>query len=239
MDSSPRSTSTTAPAETLDWWERGERLLGTALGRLTDEDLPAPSLLPDWSRAALVAHLAGNADALLNLLSWARTGQETPMYPSQEARDARIQELSGLPPGQLRTAVIAATRRLADGLREMPPEAWTAQVRTMSGRTVPATEVPWMRCREVWVHAVDLDAGIGFADVPDDVLAALVDDVFRMWDVRDSVPDVALFAGDREWGTGALAVAGTLPAVTAWITGRSTGTDLQADGPLPTLAAWL
>jgi maleylpyruvate isomerase len=109
----------------------------------------------------------------------------------------------------------------------------------MSGRTVPASEVPWMRCREVWVHAVDLDAGFGFGDVPEDVLAALVDDVFRMWDRGEAVPDVALFAGDREWGTGALAVAGTLPAVTAWVTGRSAGEDLQADGPLPALAAWL
>jgi maleylpyruvate isomerase len=96
-----------------------------------------------------------------------------------------------------------------------------------------------MRCREVWVHAVDLDAGIAFADLPDDVLAALVDDVFRLWDIRDSVPHVALFAGDREWGTGALAVAGTLPAVTAWVTGRSTGEDLRSDGPLPALAPWL
>jgi maleylpyruvate isomerase len=53
------------------------------------------------------------------------------------------------------------------------------------------------------------------------------------------VPDVAVFAGDREWGTGALAVAGTLPEVTAWLTGRADGTGLQADGPLPALAAWL
>jgi maleylpyruvate isomerase len=112
-------------------------------------------------------------------------------------------------------------------------------VRTAQGRTVPASEVPWMRSREVWVHAVDLDAGVAFADVPADVLAALVDDVFRMWDRRDQVPDVAVFAGDLEWGTGSLAVAGTLPDVVGWLTGRSDGAALKADGPLPTLAAWL
>jgi maleylpyruvate isomerase len=229
----------TAPTELIDWWQRGEQHLGTALGRLTDEELAAPSLLPDWSRAHVLAHLAGNADALVNLLTWARTGTETPMYPSPEARDAEIEERGALPPGQLRAAVLAATQRLADAVRATPAEAWSAEVRTFSGRTVPAAEVPWMRCREVWVHAIDLDAGIGFGDIPDDVLAALVDDVFRMWDIRDSVPDVALFAGDREWGTGALAVAGTLPAVTAWATGRSAGEDLQADGPLPQLTAWL
>jgi maleylpyruvate isomerase len=229
----------TAPSEYLDWWERGEQHLGTALGRLTDEEFDAPSLLPGWTRQRLLAHLARNADALVNLLTWARTGVETPMYASPEARDAGITEAAALAPPQLRAEVLAATRRLADAVAQMPGPAWSAEVRTAQGRTVPASQVPWMRCREAWVHAVDLDAGVGFGDIPADVQAALVDDVFRMWDARDQVPDVAVFAGDREWGTGSLAVAGPLPAVTAWLTGRSAGADLQADGPLPTLAAWL
>jgi maleylpyruvate isomerase len=229
----------TAPTELLDWWESGEQHLGTALGRLTDEEFPAPSLLPGWSRAQLLAHLAGNADGLVNLLSWARTGVETPMYPSPEARDAGIATTAALPPAALREEVLSATQRLADAARAMPDPAWSVEVRTPQGRVVPASFVPWMRSREVWVHAVDLDAGIGFADIPDDVLAALADDAFRMWDARDEVPDVAVFAGDREWGTGELAVAGPLPDVVAWLTGRSTGEGLTADGPLPTVAEWL
>ena len=228
-----------APTEVLGWWADGEQHLGTALGRLTDEEFAAPSLLPAWSRQQLLAHVARNADALVNLVDWARTGVETPMYASPEAREAGIAEAAALAPAQLRSEVLAATGRLAQAVHGLPDDAWTAQVRTAQGRMVPATEVPWMRCREVWVHAVDLDAGVGFADVPDDVLAALVDDVFRMWDRRDQVPDVAVFAGDREWGTGSLAVAGPLPAVTAWLTGRSDGAGLEADGPLPSLAAWL
>jgi maleylpyruvate isomerase len=229
----------TAPTEVLGWWADGEQHLGTVLGRLTDEEFDTPSLLPDWSRHYLLAHVARNADALVNLLDWARTGVETPMYASTEAREQGIAEAAALPPAELRAEVLAATGRLAQAMRSLPDDAWSAEVRTAQGRTVPASEVPWMRSREVWVHAVDLDAGVGFADVPEDVLAALVDDVFRMWDRRDQVPDVAVFAGDREWGTGALAVAGPLPAVAAWLTGRSDGSGLEADGPLPTLAAWL
>jgi maleylpyruvate isomerase len=228
-----------APAELLDWWERGELHLGTALGRLTDEEFGAASLLPGWSRAQLLAHVARNADALVNLLGWARTGVKTPMYPSPEARDELIALTAARPPAELRNDVLSATRRLAGAVREMPDPAWSVEVRTAQGRTVPAAAVPWMRCREVWVHAVDLDAGVDFSDVPDDVLAALADDVFRMWDARQQVPDIAVFAGDREWGSGALAVAGTLPAVVAWLTGRSTGEGLQADGPLPALEVWL
>jgi maleylpyruvate isomerase len=227
------------PTGLLDLWRRGEEHLATALGRLTDEEFAAPSLLPGWDRQHLLAHLARNADALVNLLTWARTGVETPMYPSRAARDAGIAEAAGLPAPTLRAEVLAATGRLVDAVRAMPAGAWSAQVRTAQGRTVPATEVPWMRSREVWVHTVDLDAGVDFADVPEEVLAAVVDDVFAMWAVRDEVPDVAVFAGDREWGTGALAVAGTLPDVTGWLTGRTSGAGLQADGPLPTLPAWL
>jgi maleylpyruvate isomerase len=227
----------TAPTEQLDWWRQGEEHLGTALGRLTDEELAGPSLLPGWTRAHVLAHLVRTADATADLLTGARTGVRTPVPGSDEARDAEA-ATAALPPGELRAAVLAATQRLAAAVRELPDEAWSAQVSTRPGHDLPAADLPWLRAREVWVHSVDLDAGIGFADVPDDVLAAVVDDVFRRWDARDVVPDVALFAGDREWGTGALAVAGTLPAVTAWITGRGDGADLQADGPLPTLAPW-
>lgn len=232
----------TAPAEAaviVNWYERGEQRLTTALGRLTDEEFRSPSLLPGWTRTTLLAHLAGNADALVNLMTWARTGVETPMYPSPEARGAGIAERAALPPGQLRCEVLAAIARLAEAVLELPADAWHAAVRTAHGRTVPAVQVPWMRCRESWVHSADLDAGLGFADVPEDVLAALIDDVFRMWGARDQLPDIVVFAGDREWGTGALAVSGPMPAVTAWLTGRSDGTCLQAASPLPTLAAWL
>jgi len=225
--------------ETLPWWEDGERHLATALGRLVDEEFDRPSLLAGWNRTHLLAHVARNADALVNLLNWARTGVETPMYRDRAERDAGIEEWAALPAPELRAQVLASTQRLAGAVRSTPEEAWSAPVRTMQNRTVPASEVPWMRCREIWVHTVDLDAGVGFEDIPEDVQAALVDDVFRMWDHRDVVPDVVIFAGDREWGTGSLAVSGPLAAVTAWVTGRSTGKGLQSDGPLPALEPWL
>jgi maleylpyruvate isomerase len=225
----------TAPVEVLDWWERGERHLGTALGRLTDEGVDGPSLLPGWSRRHVLAHLAADADRLAAALTGAGTAAE----PPRDAGDGESEEVAAQSPDQLRAAVLAATQRLAGVVQAMPEHAWAAQVRGADGHEVPAAEGLWRRCREAWVHAVDLDAGITFADVPDDVLAALVDDVFRTWDAAGRTPDVVLFAGDREWGTGALAVAGPLPAATAWVTGRAAGEELRADGPLPGLAPWI
>ena len=62
-----------------------QRLLGTAR-LLTDPDLREPSLLPGWTRGHVLAHLAGNADAMRSLLAGARAGQDRPAYASAEAR---------------------------------------------------------------------------------------------------------------------------------------------------------
>src|SRR6202050_1838941 len=68
-----------------------QRLLDVARV-ITEADLRAPSLLPGWTRAHVLAHLARNADAIRNLLAGARSGQPRDAYPSAEARDAGIEE---------------------------------------------------------------------------------------------------------------------------------------------------
>ena len=44
-----------------------------------------------WTRAHLLTHFARNADSLGNLLAWAETGVEQPMYGSGMARDDDIE----------------------------------------------------------------------------------------------------------------------------------------------------
>jgi len=221
------------------WWESGERAFGTATARLVDEEFDRPSLLVGWTRAHVLSHVAGNADALVNLLSWARTGVETPMYASPEARDAEIGRRAALEPRHLRAEVGAATERLADAVRSLPEHGWAAEVRTAQGRTVTTDEILWIRAREVWVHAIDLGTGVRFDDVPEDVLSALVDEVFGTWERRDVVPDVTVSAGNRQWGRGAIPVSGSLPEVTGWVTGRASGGGLRCDAAPPKVPAWL
>ena len=227
------------PSAVLRWWEDGERFLAGALDRLAGQDLDHPSLLPGWPRRTVVAHVARNADALDNLLTWARTGDETPMYASPEARDAAIAQTAGQPDAELLADCRAAAQRLAAAVRELPEPAWAAEVRTAQGRIVPASEVPWMRCREVWVHTVDLDAGVGFGDISDDVLIALLDDITRTWHRRGETPDVRLSTGARTWGTGPVTVTGDVSRLTAWVSGRSSASGLMADGTPPELPRWL
>jgi maleylpyruvate isomerase len=220
------------------WWADGERAVATALDRLTDAELEEPSALPGWTRAHVVAHLARNADALVNLCTWARTGVETPMYPTPESRDADIETSAAAPAAALRADVADARARLAEAASVLPEEAWSRPVRTRQGKTIPAREIPWMRVKEVWVHGVDLDAGIAFADIPTDASAALVDDVLATFAARDQTPDVTLRAIDldRTWGSGGTLVEGPVAALVGWLTrGRSDG----LTGPVPAAPSWI
>src|SRR4051794_38445690 len=90
----------------------GERLGGTR-GKLTDDDLRAPSRLDGWTRGHVLAHIIRNGDSCWNLLEWARTGAEVPQYPSDESRDAGIQASSGRPIDELRAELRVSVERLA------------------------------------------------------------------------------------------------------------------------------
>src|SRR5262245_60740584 len=61
-----------------------DRLLTAAAG-LDDAAVAGPSRLPGWSRGHVLAHLARNADALVNAFA------SRPMYASGEAREAEIE----------------------------------------------------------------------------------------------------------------------------------------------------
>ena len=70
------------------------RLLATTAA-LADPEVREPSLLPGWTRGHVLSHIARNADGLINLLRWAHTGTQIPMYASQQARDADIEAGAG------------------------------------------------------------------------------------------------------------------------------------------------
>ena len=220
------------------WWFDGERAVTAVVQQLTEDQLRQPSALPGWTRAHVVAHLARNADALVNLCTWARTGVETPMYPSREARDAAIEVTSGVAADVLLADFTRTEARLAEAVAVLPDEAWHASIRNGQGRTVAAAEIPWMRAKELWVHGTDLDAGVRFEDAPADALAALVDDVLALFAARDQTPDVTLRATDlrRTWGSGSEQVEGPVAAIAAWLT-RSRTEGLE--GAAPALPAWV
>lgn len=216
---------------TVGWLRDGSAYFLSQLDALSDADLAAPSLLPDWTRAHVVAHVARNADAIGRLLSWARTGVEQKMYPSREARAAEIEASAAEPPAALREDVRAATAQVLLAVDEMPPDRWTAEVRTARGGSAPAARLPWLRTREVWIHAVDLDGSASFAEFPGDMCELLVDDVVAEFAARDDPPALRLVASDigREWtiGTGERAVEAPCHELAAWLSGRAYRPDVE------------
>ncbi|MFC8662874.1 MULTISPECIES: maleylpyruvate isomerase family mycothiol-dependent enzyme [Streptomyces] len=208
---------------TLAWVAEGTDLCRKALADLDEESYGAPSLLPGWTRKHIVAHVAANARALRNLMHWARTGEPTPMYSSPEQRLADIESGAQLPAAWLTAWFEESAQLLTYAMAELTEEQWRAEVLTAQGRTVPASEIPWMRTREVMVHAVDLGTAIRFADLPEEFCAELRHDI----------------VGKRGSDT-VHAVQGNNADITAYLAGRPYTGVTTGDGfPAEPLTPWL
>lgn len=227
------------------WTQAGSGLLETVMDELSDDDLEEPSLLPGWSRKQLLGHVAGNAQALLNLVTWARTGVETPMYASPEARDAGIAQAAALPSDQLRQLVQNSAADLELAMNGLTATDWAHEVRTAQGRTLSADQIPWLRAREVMLHAVDLNGSVTTADLPAAFLAALITDIAGKRSTDANGPALVLNEpSGRTWviaGAGDPAtITGTLPAIASYLAGREPFAGLvSSTGELPTLPRWI
>lgn len=193
---------------TRAWMDTSTELFLKQVTALTDEQFAQPSGLPGWSRAHVVAHVHYNAQALRRLLHWARTGERSPMYHSSEQRNTEIAEGATLPANKLRTLVRESAEALAADCDALPEHCWQHEVVTAQGRTVPASETLWMRTREAAVHTIDLNTGIGFTDLPDELNAALVTDAVAK---RCGKGEAAALA---EWLTGRTT---TAPGLGPWL----------------------
>ncbi|MEV0597178.1 maleylpyruvate isomerase family mycothiol-dependent enzyme [Nonomuraea cavernae] len=234
-------------AARLRWLEEGSSYFAA---RLRGCDLDRPSLLPGWTGRHLVAHVASNARALGRLVHWAHTGEETPMYARGGAREAEIEELARLSPAALTELAERTAAELRSDLAALSESDLAERVRTARGRLVPASEIIWMRAREVWVHAVDLDSGGRFEDFPPDFVDALLTDVTGLWERRGQGPGLVLRPDDRQrsWAVSVppptgppdepgvpCEVRGTAARLAAWVTGRGPAPDPAA----PPVGRWL
>jgi maleylpyruvate isomerase len=218
------------------------RLLASARG-LDNGEVAAPSGLPGWTRGHVLAHVARNADSCVNLLTWARTGVETPQYASADQRAADIEANAGRPRDEQVADIVAAAGRITEAVAQMPPESWASHVRTLSGAVVPAAYVMWSRLREVEVHHVDLSAGYTSADWPDAFTHRLLHELATGF--ASTMSPVRLHAADldHELTIGvapATTVSGPGHAIAAWLSGRAGGDGLTVTpaGPLPTVPFW-
>ncbi|MEU6081844.1 maleylpyruvate isomerase family mycothiol-dependent enzyme [Streptomyces sp. NPDC047108] len=239
--------------------EATDRLLVTARG-LDDAALREPSRLEGWSRGHVLAHVARNADALLNVLTAARTATHVPMYASAESRTADIERDAPRPLDVHLADLAGSAERFNDEAASLHSEMWQRTVELRNGVTDLAARVPFRRLIEVELHHVDLGVGCTVDDLP----ASFVDRDLEYvagerFAGRADVPALVIRTDEgRSWRTGrggvvaggagtggadeagvteeATVVGGSPVALLGWLTGRSDGTGLDTGGsPLPVL----
>ncbi|MFI2762556.1 maleylpyruvate isomerase family mycothiol-dependent enzyme [Streptomyces echinatus] len=213
--------------------EATDRLL-TAVAALDNASLAEPSRLPGWSRGHVLAHLARNADALVNVL------QGRPMYASAAARDADIERDASRP----LAAQVTDVRETADRFRATgdAPADWTRTVELRNGVTDSASRVPFRRWVEVELHHVDLGIGYELEDLPAEFLERETDFLTQRFAGHPDVPATRVTDGTRAWTTGREAdapevtVTGRPADLVGWLAGRRDGTALEVrGGELPKL----
>ncbi|MEU8027129.1 maleylpyruvate isomerase family mycothiol-dependent enzyme [Streptomyces sp. NPDC049099] len=210
-----------------------ERLL-TAVAELDNASLAEPSRLPGWTRGHVLAHLARNADALVNVL------EGRPMYASAEARDADIERDASRPlDAQLADLRETAARFQAAG---DAPADWRRTVELRNGVTDSASRVPFRRWIEVELHHVDLGIGYELEDLPAEFTEREIDFLAARFLGHSEVPATRVTDGTRAWSTGREAaepevtVNGAPADLLGWLAGRREGAALKAaGGALPKL----
>lgn len=226
----------------LDLLADADRILVRTVDSLSDDELAGPSLLPGWTRAHVVAHLALNGEGLARALTGVVKGEPAPMYDSQEARDSDIEKLSQASPTELRQRLMAAVTLYAEAAVALSQAVQTTRVeRTPGGPTFPAGDTVVMRLREVEVHHADLGVGYSSADWSHGFCAVLLESMrLRRWPTPFRVHATDM-QGTWQYGEGpgGPLVTGTAGDLGWWLTGRGDGGRLTVEGgALPEVPAW-
>jgi maleylpyruvate isomerase len=230
---------------------RASAALHEIVDNLDDTAMHGSSRLEGWSRGHVVSHLARNADGLCNLLGWARTGIERPMYASHADREADIEEGSHRLAQVQHEDLRAADERFMQAADALSGADWDAEVTGRQGKPLPVSLVPWMRLTEVLVHQVDLNLGMDFDGVVEmagEQAEPLVDYVVTRFSYRGEIPAMRLAielpSGDeRTWTVGRgdepREIRGPAAPALAWLTGRNANNGGALVGDTPKLPAWL
>lgn len=183
----------------LDLRSLGERFYLKTLDQISPKGMAEPSLLPGWTRTHLAMHVVHNAEGFMRLLEWARTGVENPMYPSREIRDQNILDAAAHTSGEDAIAIAhEVVEELDESIALMTPETWQSPLVSGRGDDIIAADVPWLRAREAYIHALDLGIGATALDFPAVVVDRLLDSVAGIWEKKNVTTAYDLMLSDRE-----------------------------------------
>lgn len=205
-----------------------DRLL-TAAAKLNNDSTAEPSRLPGWTRGHVLAHLARNADALVNVLAG------RPMYVSGDARDNDIERDAPRPLTEQLVDVRESANRF-EAAASIPAD-WSRTITMRNGVTDSASRVPFRRWVEVELHHVDLDIGYELEDLPQEFVQREITFLTARFSGNPDVPPTRVTDGTHAWNTGRdgepeVTVSGPASDVVGWLSGRRDGSALTAEGGL-------
>ena len=234
-----------SPENLLEELRRAADVMTGITAKLTDEDVAAPSELPDWTRGHVLAHVTGIANAMARQLEYAARGGSIELYDGGfEGRTRAIEMAAGHSAGEHRADVDAALARALRAFGALDPPGWRAPITYRGGVVFDGGLALW---RELVIHATDLGTGRGpeswsrpFCEQLIDFLAARVPAGQRFVLQPLGLPAVSLGTP----GGRSTAVNGMLTDIAAWLAGRtptlgSLRATAAADGvDLPALLPW-
>lgn len=215
-----------APARELAWVRLGTAYFARKLNELSDQALLEPSALPGLDRASIVAAVSYRARALALIAEQARTGEPVSdeaesFVPSDPAALAQEIALAAtLPARALRNLFQHSEIHLNVEWRDLDSAAWDRSAPGPDGQWPTPRACVGFRARDIWLAAIDLGNGGRFADLPADLLDAILKEG------RQSVLpcDIALRPDDRPRGVATEdrrpAATGRAADLARWLTGR-------------------
>jgi maleylpyruvate isomerase len=221
-----------------------ENLVAQFVANLSNDDIAADSLLPDWSRGHVLSHLANNARGLSNLIEWALTGVQKDMYVSVEQRAIDIENDAKRSGHEIVADFLEQSKIFASNLdRLMAGPILSEEVVLGNGSHVHPHEITTLRERELLVHLVDLGLDYRANDWTFDFSIKTLKSV-SAGKRKERVSFRLLIAGDHTWTgdqNGMVDIFGTPQSLAAWLMGREPDDKLvTSDGsPLGKPPLWL
>ncbi len=232
------------PENLLEELRRAADVVAGITAKLTEEDVKAPSDLPDWTRGHVLAHITGIANAMARQVEYAARGESIELYDGGfEGRTRAIELAAGHSLAEHRADVGAALDGALRAFGTLDDAGWRRPISYRGGVAFDGGLALW---RELVIHATDLGTGRGpetwsrpFCEQLFGFLAARVPEGEKFVLQPLGLPAVAI-------GTGAKStvINGMLTDIAAWLAGRtptlgSLRATAAADGvDLPDLLPW-
>ncbi len=195
-----------------------QRLLNTL--EVLDEHAPRrPSLLPGWTVAHVLTHLARNADSFTHVIQNAG-GEPVMQYPGGLAqRNGDIEAGAGRSAAELVADVRGSIWRLEQAWAVTDATVWGATAAGSRGE-FPVAELPMRRWREVEVHHADLGLAFTWRDWSEAYVRRDLPVQEAVWAERrphgsPELPPAARAMSPHErlaWLTGRVEIPGVAPA---------------------------